>query len=283
MEALNSILRAAFDALLLPFRGLPPVVGLAFVSLLAAALVLLVFRRCSDQAALAAVKRQIHAGFFELRLFSDDPPALFAVQWELLRHNLRYLRLTLVPMLVLIVPFVLAIAQLQFHYGYRGLRPGETALVEVELDPAWRSLPGGVAAASGRPDLRLEVPAGLRIETPGVWAPSLHRVTWRLGVVAAGSHSLTLSWAGASYGKSVDASARVVRRSPSRLRAALLDQLLYPAEPPLPAGSPVRSIAVTCPDASIAVLGLSAHWLVWFFVLSMLLAFALRRPFGVTF
>jgi uncharacterized membrane protein (DUF106 family) len=283
MEALNSILRAAFDTLLRPIAGLDPAIGVALVSLLAAVLVLLVFRRFSDQPALAAVKRQVHAGLFELRLFADDPPALLAVQRDLLRHNLRYLRLSLLPMAVMIVPFVLAIAQLQFHWGYRALAPGETALLEVELDPAWRSLAGGAATAADRPDLRIEVPAGLRVETPGVWARSRHLLTWRLGVVAAGSHTVTLSWAGTTITKSLDASERVVRRSPFRRRAAFLDQLLYPAEPPLPAGTPLRAIVVTCPPAEVAILGLSAHWLVWFFVLTMAFAFALRRPLGVTF
>jgi len=44
---------------------------------------------------------------------------------------------------------------------------------------------------------------------------------------------------------------------------------------------PLRAIAVTCPEASIRALGISLHWLVWFFVLSMAFAFALRKRFGV--
>jgi hypothetical protein len=283
MSVLDSILRATFDALLLPFRGLHPLVGLAFVSFLAAAIVLLVFKRASNQPALAAVKRQIHAGFFELRLFADDPVAMLAVQWDLLRHNLRYLRLSLVPMAWLIVPCLLMIAQLQFHYGYRGLRPGESALVEVALDPEWQARAGAAASASGRPDLRLEVPEGLRVDTPGVWAPSRHEVTWRVGVVAAGSYTVSVSWAGQAFTKSCDAGDRVTRRSPARLRAAFLDQLLYPAEPPLPPGGLIRAISVTCPPASISFLGLSLHWMVWFFALSLLAAFAARRPLGITF
>ena len=281
MTVLNGVLRAVFDALLLPFRGLHPLVGLTAVSLLAAVIVLLVFRRTSDQRALVAVKRQIHAGFFELRLFADDPPALLAVQWGLLRHNLRYLRLSLPPMLWLVVPFVLTIAQLQFHYGYRGLRPGETALVEVALDPGWRE--SGGASPAGRPALRLSAPAGVRVETPGVWAPSLHEMIWRVGVDAPGRHVLAVELAGRTFTKTLDATDRVVRRSPSRLRAGFLDQLLYPAEASLPDDVPIRSISVTCPETSIAVLGLATHWMVWFFVLSLLLAFALRRRFGVTF
>jgi uncharacterized membrane protein (DUF106 family) len=283
MSILDGVLRTVVDGVLLPCRGLHPLVGLAFVSLLAAVVVLLVFKRTSDQRALAAVKRQVHAGFFELRLFADDPPAMLAVQWDLLRHNLRYLRLSLVPMLWLVVPFVLAIAQLQFHYGYRGLRPGETALVEVALDPAWSTAAGVAGSSAGRPALRLAAPAGVRVETPGVWVPSHHEMTWRIGVDAAGSHVLTVDFAGTPLTKTLEASGGVVRRSPSRLRPSFLDQLLYPAEPPLPADAPVRAISVTCPEASITALGLSAHWLVWFFVLSMIFAFALRRRLGVTF
>jgi uncharacterized membrane protein (DUF106 family) len=271
MALLDRILRAFFDAALLPFRGAHPLVGLSIVSLAAAVLVLLVVKRTSDQPALTAVKRQILAGFFEMRLFADDPRALLSTQWELLRHNLRYLRLSLAPMLWLIAPFFLLVAQLQFQYGYRGLRAGETALVTV-------TLAGGDTA---RPALRLEVPAGLRVETPGVWISSLREMSWRVRVVEAGSHSITLDLAGTRIVKSLDATPLVIRRSPERLRATLVKQLLYPAEDPLPAGVPLRAIAVTCPEASICALGISLHWLVWFFVLSMAFAFALRKRFGV--
>jgi len=283
MSVLNGALRAIFDGLLYPFRDLHPMIGLALVSLLAALLVLLVFRYTTDQRALAAVKRQVHAGFYELRLFADDPPALLAVQWDLLRRNLRYLRLSLVPMTVLIVPFVLVIAQLQFHYGYRGLRGGEPALVEVRLDPGWRADPAVVRSPSGRPDIHLTPPAGVRVESSAVWAPSREEMTWRVGVDTPGQHLLAVEIAGRTLTKTLDASDRILRRSPARLRAGFLDQLLYPAEPPLPADVPVRAITVTCPEASITLLGISTHWLVWFFVLSLLFAFALRRRLGVTF
>lgn len=273
MAVLDRILRALFDGLLLPFRSLHPLVGLSVVSLAAAVLVLLVVKRTSDQAALAAVKRQILAGFFEMRLFADDPRALLATQWELLGHNLVYLRLSLVPMLWLIVPFFLIVAQLQFHYGYRGLKPGEKALVTVTMED-------GAAARSA---LRLEAPAGVGVETPGVWAPTLRQMTWRVAILEPGSHAVTVDLGGIRMTKSLGATPLVIRRSPERLRPGLANQLLYPAEEPLPAGVPLRAIAVTCPEAHIALLGISLHWLVWFFVLSMAFAFALRNRFGVTF
>ena len=93
----NAALRALFDALLLPFRSLPPIVGLLVVSLVVSIGMLLVFKRTSNQARLEAVKRQIHACLFEIRLFNDDLPAILRAQVEILRHNLRYLGLSLVP------------------------------------------------------------------------------------------------------------------------------------------------------------------------------------------
>ena len=68
MSVLNAVLRAAVSGVLSPFRGLSPWVGLAVVSILTAVPMLLVFRATSNQTALAAVKKQIHAGLFEIRL-----------------------------------------------------------------------------------------------------------------------------------------------------------------------------------------------------------------------
>jgi len=103
----NGALRPLFDALLLPFRSLPPIVGLLVVSLVAAIGMLLVYKRTSNQDRLEAVKRQIHACLFEIRLFKDDVPAILRAQTEILRHNAKYLALSLVPMLWMIVPLTL--------------------------------------------------------------------------------------------------------------------------------------------------------------------------------
>ena len=97
MSAVNALLRTVFDVLMSPFRSLPPIVGLLVVSLVAAVCMLLVFKKTSNQKKLEAVKRQIHACLFEIRLFNDDLPAILRSQMEILRHNLNYLRLSAVP------------------------------------------------------------------------------------------------------------------------------------------------------------------------------------------
>jgi len=273
MSIINSALRMVFDGILFPARNWSPLLSLAILSLVIGIAMLVVFKYTSNQSKLADVKRRIHAGLFEIRLFNDDPIAIFKAQGEILRHNLSYLRLSLVPMLWMIVPLLLVIAQLQFHYGYDGLVPGESTIVKVKL---------AGTAAEGRPDVSLEVPPGLRVETPGLWVPETNEVAWRISAQDGGSYDLALRVAGQEYAKSVQVSGAIVRRSPERVAPVWWKELLFPAEAPLPDGGAVESIAVAYPEREISVFGFGVHWMIVFFVLSMAFAFALRNRVGVT-
>jgi uncharacterized membrane protein (DUF106 family) len=284
VSSVNALLRPTFDLLLSPFRSLPPIVGLLIVSLVAAVGMLLVFKATSNQEKLEAVKRQIHACLFEIRLFNDDLRAILRSQMEILRHNLDYLRLSAVPMLWMIVPFVFVIAQLQFHYGYRGLVPGQDFVVKVQLKEGWEtSTAPAPSHLSPRPAASLQAPPGLKVETPAVWIPSQRELAWRLRAEQWGDYDLVLGLGGQQYSKTVQVSRDVRRRSPERLERGLINELLYPAEDPLPKGSPIAAITLGYPDCSVSVFGWGINWLVLFFVLSALFAFALRGRFGVTF
>ena len=278
MSYINAVLRPAFEVLLSPFSGLPAIVGLVVVSLLTAIAMLLIFKKTSNQDAIAAVKRRIHANLFEIRLFNDDLRAIMRAQAEILRHNLTYLRLSAAPMLWTIPPLVLVIAQLQFHYGYRGLDAGSPVLLKVELqdggnDASWDEAP--------RPDLTLAAPSGIRVETPGLWIPSLREMDWRISSSEPGDFTVDVMLDGQAYSKTVQVSDDVVLRSPSRLEKGFLNQLLYPAEDPLPPDSLIKSITVTYPEESVSVFGFSLHWMIIYFVLAMAFAFALKSRFKV--
>lgn len=274
MSWINLTLGAVVGALLMPFQSLPPMVGLTVVSLVTAVALLLVVRATSNQAALADVKRQIQAGIFEIRLFNDDLRAMFAAQGRILRHNFTYLRLSVVPMLWVLVPLVLLIAQLQFYYGYDGLEPGQAALVKVRLKP------GGPTAA-GAPSVALEVPSGVRVETPLVWIPSEREVAWRIAADQPGDYALSVAIEGHAVTKALHVSRRVGWRTPERLEAGFVNQLIYPAEPPIDTAVPIEGIYVTYPERAVNLLGWHTHWMIAFFVLSMVFAFALRKRLGV--
>jgi hypothetical protein len=177
-------------------------------------------------------------------------------------------------MLFLLPPLVLVIAQLQFHYGYEGLRPGQRALLAVDLAPG--------AGGGARPAAALDVPAGLRAETQDVWVAAESQLLWRLVAEREGDYELGLDVAGAHLTKTVRVTPRTVRLSPVRVDAGFVSQLLYPAEPPLPSGSPVRAVHLSYPEREVSVLGYPMHWMIPFFVLSIAFAFALRGLFKVT-
>jgi uncharacterized membrane protein (DUF106 family) len=288
MSLLNALLARTFDLLLAPFRQLPPLAGLVVVSLLTAIAMLLIFRKTSDQKRLAAVKRQIHAAIFEIRLFNDDLRAIFRAQGEILRHNLTYLRLSVVPMLWMIPPLVLVIAQLQFHYGYAGLRPGEPVLLTAQVREGISVMGGrptdAVHASSAGADAAaaLAAPAAIDVQTPAVWIPATREVIWRIAPRTPGEYELQVRVGPGTYAKTVRVSDAVARRSPVRLAPGFLNQLLYPAEAPLPADAAVTSITLAYPERDIAVFGFALHWMIVYFAFSMIFAFALRKRFNVT-
>jgi len=274
MSFINGLLRPVFDWFLYPFAGLPPIVGLTVVSFLTAIGLLIVFKHTSNQTALEDVKRKIHASLFEIRLYNDDFRAIMRAQLDILRTNLSYMRYSMAPMVWTLPPLVLIIAQLQFHYGYENLQVGHDTLLKVKLAE-------GSYSEDAKPHLNVEVPEGLALDHPAVWIPTLGEMAWRFTAESPGDYELEIQNGVASATKSVRVTDRIVRRSPFKVRG-FVNELLYPAEPALPSGGPFESITVTYPEAKVDIFGYEVHWMIVFFVLSIVFAFALRGPFGVT-
>lgn len=296
MHAINVITGAIVSGVLWPFRTWPPIAGLTLVSLIAALLLLAAFKATSNQTALAAVKRKIQAGLFELRLFQDDPYTVLRVVGDLFRQQAVYLRYALVPLLWIAIPLTLVCAQLQAHYGYEGLRPGESALVTVRFKPAATGASNASAAsglAATATPLRLIAPDGVRVDTPFVSSPSLREAACRITATKSGDFTLQISFNGqtASDGngrqetvtKQVDVTAgSIVPRAAIRPAASVWQQVLYPAEAPLPSDSALESIEVSYPERAFHLFGVPLHWLLVFFALSTAFALAFRSTFKVS-
>jgi hypothetical protein len=280
LAGINAALTWLFDAAFVLLGALPPLAGLLLVSLVTSAVMLLVVARTSNQPRMAATKRAMHAGLFEIRLFNDDLVAILRALGEVLTQNGRYLLLSLVPLLWMIAPLVLVIAQLQAFYGYAGLEVGQPVLVKAERRE------GAGSAATGRGDRgagpALDAPPEIRVETAAVQLVGSNEVLWRIVPTAPGAFTLTVREGARTATKTVLVSDAVARRSPLRVAPGLVDQLLYPSEPLLDDESPVTSIIVAYPEPGIDVLGVGVHWMILFFVVSMAGAFVLAKRFGVT-
>jgi hypothetical protein len=274
MTVLNRVLGKVFDLLLAPLAGVPALVGLAVISLLVAVGMLLVYRATSNQPRLAEAKRLMQAALFEIRLFNDDLHTILQAQGNMLRHNLTYLRVSLVPMVVMIVPLILVMSQLQSYYEYKGIAPGTTFLLRLEVAPE---------TPAARPDVRLRLPAGLRAETGDVWIPARSQVYWRLRAEKPGSYQIVVEQGSEQLIKTVQIGSGFARLSPVRQQASLGGAFLYPSESPLPASSLIRSIRVGYDTQAVSVFGWQLPWIVVFFILAMGFAFLLRGRFRVTF
>ncbi len=274
MSLANSIMRFLFDLMLAPFKAMPPLAGIAVLSLLASVGMLYLFKWTSNQEKLDQIKRKIHAALLEIRLFNDDLPVILKAQGALLRYNLHYLVLCLVPMVFILPPIALVMAQMDSFYGRAGLAPGHSAVLTVTLDEK---------ARGARPEISLQAPQGVRVETPGVWAPAVGEISWRIGAVSNGEHGLAVLLGGQRQIKTIPVGSAQIRRSPVRPGGGFWDQLLYAAETPLPEDSPILEISLTLAGAEVSLFGLvRLHWIIVFFLLTVTFSFALRKPMGVT-
>jgi hypothetical protein len=280
MTFLNDLLRPVFDLLQAPLRGLPPLVGILIWSIPVGVFALWVFKKTSNQRRIAEVKRKIHACLFEIRLFNDDVAAILRAQGEILRHVARYQALALKPMIFILPPLVILMVQLHAFYGFRGLKPGEHALVRAVFAGDWSE-----RSSAGRPPAVLEAPAGLRLDGDGVWAPELGELLWQVTVDAPGDYELAFRVGDEVVRKTLSVTNSVVRLSPTRPERSFMAQLEWPSEDPLPRSVGLSEISVAYPDASVALAGWSWDWryawMVVFFVLTMIIAVVLKKPLGV--
>lgn len=270
METINALLRSGLDGLLRLMAGLPDWVALAVLALLVTILILPIIKWTFNPKLADRFKRKVYAGLFEIRLFNDRLGATFRGLVDVLRFTAAYMGAWLLPLVVMSVPMLPVFAHLHFHYGYDGLEPGTSTLLRAEL---------AADRETGKPPASLEAPDGIRVETPALWIPARRQLVWRLGAVTPGDYELELSVDGRTYTKSVTVSDQATRRSPLRPGADFLDQLLYPAEPPLPADGQLARITVDYGERGSFLLVPNWCWIL--VILSIPFFVLLKGRFGV--
>jgi uncharacterized membrane protein (DUF106 family) len=273
MEIFNNLFGKIFDILFLPFRAFDPWFALIFVSFLTGLLMLLIFRLTSNQDGILKAKNKIKAHLLELRLYKDSMRQSFKSQGRILAANLKYLGYALKPMLVMFVPVMLILFQLNAWFGARAFEPGESGLLKINLLPSASALPT---------DIRLESPSGLVVDTPPLRIEEDREIDWRLRAKDPGWHELVVRWAGESIVLPVAVGRKSLARIPTvKPGSSALDQLSNPGIKPLPKNALIRSIEVGYPSRRFAFFGLRIHWLVAFFILSIVFGFAFKGVFKV--
>ncbi len=269
--AINSVVTGLFDLVVWPFAALSPIWALLAVSLLAGVLMLWLFGKTSNQARIHSVRDWIRGNMLAIRLYGDDVGLLFKLQGRILGATLTYMRLALVPLLVMLVPVLLILIQLDLRFAVRPLAPGESTVVKVMLR----------AGSALTAPVTLEAPDGVDVETQAVRIESLGELAWRVSGKVPGRHRLVVTAGEERLEKTFVVGSRWGAISKRRTGEGFLDALLHPGEPPIDASSPVKAIEVRYADLALDVFGWDLHWLLVFFVASLLSGFAFRRALGV--
>lgn len=271
------ILRAitrAFDAILTPFAGLHPWVGLAVVSAVTGVVMLLIFGKTSDQKRISETKDKLKAYVMEMWIFRNDTLVMFSAIGSVLRSNLQYLRHSLRPLVFLFIPVLVIMVQLGIRYADEPLMPGDKAVVSVKLRE------GTVPSATR---LALVAPKGVRVVSPALRIDAKGEVDWEIRAEDPGQYQLALETPGGTVHKSLDVGPerKIGKVGAVKARANSWSAFLYPSEPPVPSDSVIESIRVTYPHRELRFFGLTVNWLVAFFIISVAAGFALKGVFGI--
>src|SRR3984885_11655361 len=132
-----------------------------------------IFRRLADESSIRRTVNRILAHVMELGLFIDSPSLVFRAQRDLLRENLRLLRLTILPSAILALLFVVLYPPMNTMYGRAPLPIGEPSVVTIQMKDA------------AMPAVELQAPDGMIVETPAVRVLHDHQISWRVRPVRA--------------------------------------------------------------------------------------------------
>ena len=100
----NAVATWFFDLLLWPFGNMAPVWGLLFVSALSGILLLLVYGRISNQAAIRRTKKKIGGLMLEAVLYRRDLAVSLRAQARMFGQAFVYLGYALPPLVILMAP-----------------------------------------------------------------------------------------------------------------------------------------------------------------------------------
>ncbi len=269
MNTFNQIITSIFDLFFYPFRSLDPIYGLCAISLLTTIIMLPIFKYTSNQKAIKRTKSRIMGHLLEVRLFKNDIRIVLSAQKNMLKYNMIYLKHMLKPLMFVMLPVVVIIIQTGLRYEYRPLHPGETAIVKVKINRD---------GTSGT----LIPPKGLKTETFPLRVNGGEEIYWRIKAEKEGEFDLRFRVFDKEIKKRVVVGTNLTKISPKVFKEGWLKEFLYPGEPALASGLEIESFEVRYPYLKVSLFGWTAHWLVLFFILSLVFGFLLLKPFKVT-
>jgi hypothetical protein len=271
VAAASTTIRRLFAGLVGLVDGLPAIAGLTAISVLCGVLMLWVLGKTTPQRRLERARDRMVSAVYEVRLFLDSPARVWRAQARLVGSSLVYIGYLLPAFVLLLPPLALLYPQMDLRYGVARLAIGEPALVRVELAD-------GVAPES----VSVAAPVGFRVTAPPLFIVADGTLSLRLGGAPPGARELALGGGHGLGAKRLSADPASAAVSVERARGPA-DLLAFGNEPALDADDGVERIVVTHATAAQTWLGLAMPWWLYWLIVSMVTALALRKPMGIVF
>ncbi len=134
IEKVNGLFSLVYDAVIFPVSNFSDEIQILYISLLSGIVFLWIYGKVSNQKGLKETKRKVTAYVLEVALYRHSILVCLRSQWNLLKQGVRYVSFALIPLLILMVPCLLIMAELHSHYQSRGIGGGENAIIEISFD-----------------------------------------------------------------------------------------------------------------------------------------------------
>lgn len=269
---LNPLSNVIGDIVYAMLNPLPVWLGITIISVITGVVMLVAFRYTSNQEAIGRAKDDIKANLLALKLYKDEIQVVFQSQVQLLGAICRLQRYVLTPVLVMLLPMLLGLAQMGIRYQWRPVRPGEQVIIKALLHHN----------ESNPHPIEVELDAGTGVVVEAGPVPGNDEWVWRIHAVQAGQHILTFHVNGKKIEKKFFVSEGFDKTSALRPSKHWVDQLLHPVESALDFDSPIQSIVILYPTVDSIVYG-ADYWVVYYFVVSMAAALIFKPVFHVRF
>jgi hypothetical protein len=284
-QKINYFLTRACDLLLWPLQKLPPFWGIFAFSLLTSLFVLAVYRAVSNPQKVRDTKNQIKAHILAIRLYRDFWKVIIISFFKSLYYTGKYFVLNLAPLFLVLPLMFLLFVQMDIRYGMRPFRVNEDIVVKA-----------GFSQDIGKLAVELQPDPHFQARMNPVFIVSLREVNWKLRASQNGATEIAINVNGTRARKNLlignglpaQHSGRrplegVPALSNKKMAASAWAHFIYPVEKLLAPAPALKYVSLQYPPRTISFLGLKTHWLVYYLALTMAIALALKKKFGVEF
>ncbi len=258
----NIVTNALGGFFLQPVAVLPGWLSITAISAVLGVFLLIIFKYTSNQKAIACTRDDIKANLLAVKLFKDNIVVTFRSQVKVFAGAFRLLFHSIVPMLVMIVPVSLILAQMGLWYQTRPLQPGDApAVIKLTLNDALQTWP----------QVTLEPLPNVKVVTGPVRIVSKKEIVWKIEPVEDGYATLVFHVGDQIFTKQLAVGNGFMRLNPKRPGPQFSDILLFPLEKPFGPNAEVQSISIDYPERPSRIYG-TDWWILYFFIASMVFA-----------